>query len=252
MVIRRGVEVQLGVGHRAAAVVGAEDVRQVADAHVVGDDRQVGPAEPPSGGLQVADGRGERRARVEALVRLGQPAQQRGGAGRRSSAVRSAASSRRSAARSTCIPSSDVAVEARIWVRPAAADGSPAGQRVPVARALHEHDALDDAGVDAAPARRRGDLRRQRSDARGGGERAAGALGEERLPAARDRPGGELRLAPGLVDERVAAARHRARPGQRRGRWCGSVVGCGEDRDQQHHGRSAQDGDGPARHGPRR
>ncbi len=45
MAVRRGVEVQLRIRDGTAAVVVVEDLLEVADPHVVGDDREVGAPE---------------------------------------------------------------------------------------------------------------------------------------------------------------------------------------------------------------
>ena len=78
MVVGRGVEVQLRVRDRLAAVVVVQHVLQVADPHVVGLDREIRPPEVLLGDLEVANGRGERLARVEAVVDLGALALQAG------------------------------------------------------------------------------------------------------------------------------------------------------------------------------
>ena len=74
MARRRGVEVQLGVRARTAAV-GLDHALEVAHAHVVGDEREVLAAEALLGQREVARRPGERLGRVEALVdpRAGAP-----------------------------------------------------------------------------------------------------------------------------------------------------------------------------------
>ena len=78
MVVGRGVEVQLGVGHRLGRRRIVEHVLQVADPHVVGLDREVRAPEALLGEPQVAHRRRERQALVEAIVDLGALALQPG------------------------------------------------------------------------------------------------------------------------------------------------------------------------------
>jgi hypothetical protein len=66
--VRSGVEVQLHVRDRPPAVVVGDHVREVADPHVVGDDREIDAPEPPARDLEIADRGGERAAWVEAVV----------------------------------------------------------------------------------------------------------------------------------------------------------------------------------------
>ncbi len=68
MAIGRGVEVQLHVGDRTAAVVVGQRLLQIADPHVVGLKREVLAAELTLGVAQVADRRREGTAGIKARV----------------------------------------------------------------------------------------------------------------------------------------------------------------------------------------
>ena len=163
VVVGRGVEVQLGVGHRLSAVVVAQHLLEVADAHVVGHDGEVLAPELLLGDLQIADGRRQRLAWVEAVVGSGQPGEQSGAPARARRRCRSRSSSRRLRARSMCIPSSERPVSARICVSPAAEDGSAPATTSGRPGALDEHQRLDQRRIDAGAPRRGVDQRPGRS-----------------------------------------------------------------------------------------
>ena len=195
--VRCGVEVELRVGHGVAAVVIVEHLLEVADAHVVGDDGEVGAAEVLLGELQVAHRGRQSLAGIEAVVDLG--------------ALALEADRDVGAARGVCGPdlAGELAAASQVDVHPEerlAGLGEDLGQsrcigrvrpsdHVGAAGAFHEHDALEDVRVDAGAGHGLVDQRAKRGDPSRGRYRPAGALGEEHVCATGHGARLEVRLA---------------------------------------------------------
>ena len=249
VVVGRGVEVQLHVGHRVAAVVLVEHVLQVADPHVVGLDREVGAPEALLGEPQIANRRGERQTLVEAIVDLRALALQPGHLAEL--AVPGGAGDLRrqlpAAGEVDVHPQQRLAGLREDLSDPSGVGGVVAGDHVVAAGALDEHERLDHVRVHAGAGRGGVDQRPQRRHPGRGREHAARALGEQHVRAAghgaslevgsgartRTRTGrppwadGRRREAAGADDSR-RWLRRRSRRSQAQGRRRRAPGACGE------------------------
>ena len=203
--VGRGVEVELRIGHRVAAVVEVEDALKVADPHVVGLEREIGAPQVSLGDPQVADGGGQCLRRVEAVVDLGP--------GSLEARLDTGLAPRRRQED----PAGELAAAGQVDVH-AEERGPGLGQdlgqsrgvgrivphdHVGAARALDEHERLDQARVEPGAGDGAIDHRAPPRDAGRRGQHPAGALGVQDVLRAGDRPGHELRLAAGHVRERI-------------------------------------------------
>ncbi len=205
---RRRVEVELRVGDVAVAV-GVERALEVADAHVVGDDRQVLAAEAVERGAQVAPGAGER-------LGAGRSARRRLAAGHAGAA---SAAPRRAAPRAGCASSAarwrprrracragSEAVSARICVSPTA----PSRSSLAVTSGLPalSRKTMPSSRSGSTPASAAADSigSRQRATRRAGREHALGALLVEHVAVTRGGPRDQLVLARARPCERVGRA----------------------------------------------
>ena len=217
MVIWGRVEIELCVRDRRTPVVVGEHLPQVPDAHVVGDHRQVTTSEATLGELEVANGRAERLARVEAIVGAGALAlQSRGYAGMPVQERERDLSRQASAAGEIDVHAQQgLARLGEDLGQPGGVRGIGAGDHVRSPRALHEHDPLQHVRVDASACGRGIDCYAERGNPGCCRKRASGALGVQHLRVACGRPLDEIHLSRGYVRERVARARRAADPGQR-------------------------------------
>ena len=159
---RAKLRVEVDLGPARVLAERAQHPLQVADAHVVGDEREVLAPERVAGELEVARGARERLGAVEALVDPGAlRAQPRAPplAAARPLAVDAARLAGRCGSVSTRMSSRSVAVPARICVSPTAPSIPFGRDRVVAAGALEEHEALERVGVHVRLARRGLDLR---------------------------------------------------------------------------------------------
>ena len=207
MARRRRVEVDLRVG-RPLGAVRAQHVLEVADAHVVGDERQVVAAQLLARDRQVAGAAGQRLDRVEALVdraplRAAAPAPSaaaRAGTPGRSGGSAARCARRRPASRAGCRRSRRGSASAprRPRCRP------PSRPRAPRSRGTRAPRA---GPARAGAARRRLDLRAPARDALGGRRRAAGRARVEHVARAGRRALDERLLVVGVVGERIGHGR---------------------------------------------
>ena len=236
---RAGVEVDAGV-RRLGLAEGAQHVLQVADAHVVRDEGEVGPAELAPRDPQVARGRLERPGRVEPLV---------DGAAQRAQALD---------AQAAPLASRDLACEpcARADVDPHPEEvlprlGQDLGQagralrvprhRVGPPRALEEHEPLEQVGVHAGLAGGLLDGLPVARDPRRGRRRALGRARVEDVARAGGGAAHELVLLRGVVGERVGERRALRVTGDERLARRGAVPAQGDARHQGHQDEGARE-----------
>ena len=237
--LRRRVEVDAGVG-RLVLPEGGEHALQVADAHVVGDEREVVAAQLLLRDREVARGAGQRLGRVVALVDRAALALQLLHA-RRAALLDRAADLAREAPALRDVDLHAEQVLAGLGEDLRQPDGAlgVAGHRVLAAGALEEHERLEHVGGDAGLARRVLDLRAPARDALRRRGRAARRAGVEDVARAGGGAPDELVLVVGVVGERV---------GDRRA----AALLAGRRRDDRDARRRARRRAAPSRSGDRR
>ena len=195
------------VGHRevGAGRVRAQDVREVADAHVVRDHREVVAPQPLACRREIANGARERllgiEPRVDAPALLAQTLCQR-----RVAALEGFCDSRRqSPARLEIHLHAEEVLRGlgQDLCETGGGDGIVSCDDVRTAAALEEDDRLDEIRLEAAPVDGILDQAAEGLRALGGGEDAAGALGVERMTEPEGGGALEIACVRVVVDERV-------------------------------------------------
>jgi hypothetical protein len=178
--VGRRAEVELRVG-RELASVGRDDMLEVADAHVVRDDREVVAAEIASRRRQVADGRAQRLHRRETLVDM-TAADGKLVRADEVSAQRCAIDRPREAAADVRVhvhPEELPAGRRDDLRQPGCARDVASGQHLGAPRTLDEDERLEHVRAESAPPGGADDQRPQLRDARGRADDSSGARCEE-------------------------------------------------------------------------